>query len=902
MRGVGAQLWPYRRYLQSAIRGVETCNPALAWREATATEAAEFDARRTGRKRISRNRDSKRSQLSPATVGDQTGDGAWIILEPLPNKPEERDETFEMFLTAECVFDSDRQSRRGGGIRRIESDPEGLALLLERIPEASTPTDRSEDGANQERRLWLRPDTHVLRRQKQALDSLENAPRRFHAPLIRLMVSRSQWAPVEQAILGGNDWIFLRSTSGDDGLLDGTEEQRTFVRKALGTPDFALLEGPPGSGKTTAICELIAQLAVRGKRVLLVASTHVAVDNVLERLLDWQEGPHCQPKPIMPVRIGDENRVTSDVVAPWCYGRLRKTWNSSLRAFLRKPGTTDPRGNEARSMLFEALTRSDGISESAISSLILDSSNLVCGTTIGILQHPAIKEAQRNHQVCEPFDVMILDEASKTTFSEFLVPAMHARRWVVVGDVRQLSPYVEEQHLQENLRGFLEPEIAEATLHAFETERSPRLVAQEERTRREALVAECEARGLRCVDLDTQPHALDASNSAAVLQLLHADLVCGKRETIQRWQHRLPLDLCESDAEGGDLADWRAARSAWQTRPQEGHQSVRRGGEITCWENEVAWRLIRSYELRQNSDERDKYVSQIGRLLPQIDEKIRASAEENIERVRRCAMPSILELLQSGFQRLEERHEPVVLTDGFSRQDLTQRFVSLSFQHRMHPEISAFPRERFYDGEKSGNELLRDAASMEEKRHWKYGGAGSARARWIEVPVKRKAGSDRNENRAEADVVVDELRSFLSWAESHPHGTSDVWTVAILTFYRAQEALLRKRLRKLSRAGSNTRNFLFPAKNPKVHVTLCTVDRFQGHEADLVILSFVKSGSVGFLNSPNRLNVALTRARYGLTLVGDRSFFAGKRCRSPLLKALAQSEHYPAGIAFRLTS
>ena len=47
-----------------------------------------------------------------------------------------------------------------------------------------------------------------------------------------------------------------------------------------------LFIGPPGSGKTTAICELVLQLAKQGKRALLCASTHVAVDNVLERILN----------------------------------------------------------------------------------------------------------------------------------------------------------------------------------------------------------------------------------------------------------------------------------------------------------------------------------------------------------------------------------------------------------------------------------------------------------------------------------------------------------------------------------------------------------------------------------------------------------------------------------------
>ena len=53
-------------------------------------------------------------------------------------------------------------------------------------------------------------------------------------------------------------------------------------------------------------------------------------------------------------------------------------------------------------------------------------------------------------------------------------------------------------------------------------------------------------------------------------------------------------------------------------------------------------------------------------------------------------------------------------------------------------------------------------------------------------------------------------------------------------------------------------------------MNICTIDRFQGHEADLVFISFVKSYPTSFLLSTNRLNVALTRAKYQCFLVGNR--------------------------------
>lgn len=49
------------------------------------------------------------------------------------------------------------------------------------------------------------------------------------------------------------------------------------------------------------------------------------------------------------------------------------------------------------------------------------------------------------------FDYLIIDESSKTTFQEFLVPAMYAKKWIIVGDTRQLSPFVDRDELVDNI-------------------------------------------------------------------------------------------------------------------------------------------------------------------------------------------------------------------------------------------------------------------------------------------------------------------------------------------------------------------------------------------------------------------------------------------------------------------
>jgi hypothetical protein len=975
LKQVGAQLRPYQDFLWTAKKAAIARKPVLAWREADGEETREFEKRLDERwdhhgqkaRQASRRRDR---HTKPRPVG------VWVVLEPPPWQPEEPDETFEAFLDATSVHEHPA-CRRQAEMSRLDFDREGLALLLARLPQPFVPTELDKvsppppTAAHPHGRLvWLSPNTYTLERQIDALDRLDNAPSPRQAPLVRLASTEARWVDVMPRQLYDGDWQFLKETE-DGRLRDGTDEQRRFVSIAMGTEDFAILEGPPGSGKTTAICELIAQVLREGKRVLLVASTHVAVDNVLERMIEWQDDLVDAEKIVLPVRIGEEDRVTSDIILPFTLRRVRQTWRDELQDFLDAPHDVVPEGAAARQILKDALSSQQGDNlDSPLVRLILDSSNLVCGTTIGILQHPAIKQSNRQGTPFDPFDLMILDEASKTTFSEFLVPALHARKWVIVGDIKQLSPYVEEVDLAENLRGLVPAHLARFAAHSFvaalpERQRARTLLALGD-DEAEAAVLEARARDASFLLLDAVRPSKLRGVPGAIPELLYADLVMGTPGALVRYEHRLPLDLLGEAGAVPDLPDWRASRRAYVIAERRAKHHVELAD--VDWADEVAWRLVRSYELRQNPVEKARYNKEIESLLPvtldaswfewrrtkprtdrktQQVEAPRAALRRELETIRRVAMPSILEILQTGFERLPGWEEGVVLTDGLPGHVLRQRLVSLRYQHRMHPHISAFSRQQFYTPqlterqqsllEKYGTTsrhadwfyvgvdlqdlqearhafhapqdaaLLRDADGMSNARHWPYT-KYSRHALWVEVdPGSRRSGRD-NVNEQEANRIMEELRTFVAWAAANPRrddkGRLKPWEVAILPFYRKQEALLRKRLQQESGQYGNARNFRLPrsVRDAAVMITLCTVDRFQGHEADLVFLSFVKSGSVGFLNSPNRLNVALTRARYQIVLVGHRAFFGSERCRSTLLRDLANSPHYTGDISWEAKS
>jgi hypothetical protein len=282
----------------------------------------------------------------------------------------------------------------------------------------------AEKGKNE---VVLYPTINLfeLEQRRKAVKQLLYYPAPHHAPLKSLFRTDGEY-PTNYPREKINEWYVLT-----DEKRDGAREQREFVEKALSTPDFAILEGPPGSGKTTAILELVLQLVSRGKRVLLASATHVAIDNVLERLLD----PSLRKVTdnfLLAARVAtNENRISNEEVKyRFSVKRLMERQRTTLQRLIANGSPTD-----GQKELYTAMGNDE-----AFERFVLEQCNLIAGTTAGLLAHPVIKNP-RPYEL--PFDCLIVDEASKVPVDSFLVPALLAQRWVLVGDVQQLSPYSE---------------------------------------------------------------------------------------------------------------------------------------------------------------------------------------------------------------------------------------------------------------------------------------------------------------------------------------------------------------------------------------------------------------------------------------------------------------------------
>lgn len=720
-----------------------------------------------------------------------------------------------------------QRARRGDIIKVTGLDKGERLLWLERPPRKA--------------RLKVSHNTHQIDSMLQALRDIVHRPHRSHMPLRALFREKGArgWPGFKDAPV--DRWLFLNKD------VEGLDHQRRFVRMALGTPDFAFLEGPPGSGKTTALCELVMQMVLRGKRVLFCASTHVAVDNLLERLTG--AGDEVRDR-LTAIRIGTSDKI-SDEASRCAHDRVAAAEGENIRSGLAEARARSKAQESMRGILGDR-------GNDAIGRMVRDHANLVCGTTIGILAHPDIKD-----RTLRRFDMMILDEASKTTLQEFLVPAVHAGRWVIVGDTRQLVPHVDQDDMALQVEACMDKARGEACMDKARGEAC--LDAFMAKKRGQTTV-------VSCPDPDAERAYAEQCKKLGVRLRRPGDGgYVGRGEVLVG-----PAKKVARAAPRGGNVVWRGSGARAGSMAGSARRGRPPGGGDATWASEVAWRISMHGPGMEDGQDggSERLRGDVDMLMPQPDDvsrKVRAW----LSSVRRIAVPSVLELFQSGFPG---GSSGVMLLDcGMPKKSFEKRHVLLEWQHRMHSDIAGFSHRHMY-----GGRALRTPDSMAARRAWAYGRYDS-RAVWIDVRSGTSAASGSPSNAREAECVDREIREFVKFARDNPRPDGGLWEVAVLPFYTGQLRLLQERMRRTSpRGGPYT--FQLPPGKPCVSVKIRTVDSFQGHEADFVLLSTVNSYPTPFLRNRNRLNVALTRARYQCVVVGSKRAMS----KDPLLDALAR--------------
>jgi superfamily I DNA and/or RNA helicase len=212
--------------------------------------------------------------------------------------------------------------------------------------------------------------------------------------------------------------------------------QREAIIYALGANDLAIIHGPPGTGKTTTVAELIRQAVTRGQRVLACAPSNTGVDNLLEKLVGLR---------IDAIRIGHPARVleslqehTLDYLveadpAMKVVREMRREaemLTSKAGRWTRAkpmPGAREDLKQEARRLRNDAK-----IFEEQIINTKLDRASVICATTN---YDPEILGDRT-------FDLGVIDEACQSTEPGYWPVVLRVDKLVLAGDHCQLPPTV----------------------------------------------------------------------------------------------------------------------------------------------------------------------------------------------------------------------------------------------------------------------------------------------------------------------------------------------------------------------------------------------------------------------------------------------------------------------------
>jgi hypothetical protein len=286
----------------------------------------------------------------------------------------------------------------------------------------------------------------------------------------------------------------------------------------------------------------------------------------------------------------------------------------------------------------------------------------------------------------------------------------------------------------------------------------------------------------------------------------------------------------------------------------------------------IALEVIKRFQLRfVRNDPQFARITQ--RLNDQIsllrNDKDERAVLDFIKQIENLLLRSILEDLISPRPISEGIHSErftAAIDVGIPEPFRSQRSTLLDVQHRMHPEISALVRNSVYDGR-----AMKDPPDMSDQRDWMYSRYPN-RAVLLGIrtgAVAKGKNSQEEVQRAEAQATANEVIAFIKWADL-PENRSIERSVAMISFYREGVRALNQEMKKLFGShfeyGSGTGGI-----DGQIKVRVGTVDKFQGREADLVILNVGNNYLTAHLKSINRINVALTRARYQLVIVGEVS-------------------------------
>ncbi|KAI3905636.1 hypothetical protein MKX01_036545 [Papaver californicum] len=210
--------------------------------------------------------------------------------------------------------------------------------------------------------------------------------------------------------------------------------QKDAITKALSSKNVFLLHGPPGTGKTTTVVEIILQEVKRGSKILACAASNIAVDNIVERLV---------PHRVKLVRVGHPARLLPQVLESALDAQVLRGDNSGLANDIRKEmkvlngkllKAKDKNTKRDIRKELRTLSKEERKRQQLAVTDVIKGADVVLTTLTG---------SSTRKLESTSFDLVIIDEAAQALEIACWIPLLKGTRCLLAGDHLQLPPTIQ---------------------------------------------------------------------------------------------------------------------------------------------------------------------------------------------------------------------------------------------------------------------------------------------------------------------------------------------------------------------------------------------------------------------------------------------------------------------------
>lgn len=567
-----------------------------------------------------------------------------------------------------------------------------------------------------------------------------------------------------------------------------TEKQEEAAKAALGKPDFLVVEGPPGTGKTRFITEVILQTLKENNdaRILLSSQTHIAIDNALERV--WQVN---QEKQIIDdlklVRIGHPDREWSEEIKQLLLDNQMQNWQQAitekstqwLDTWAEQQGIL---GQDNKIKPEEILVNFKNADEeiSIIKRKLIDlKENLI---SLEFSEANAAKILQLSEEIGKNCQKILLNFGEKHETIKQLQE--------ITGKCSEELINLSLQELEQQIQKILNQSNSQNTIYE-------KLQNIQEQWLKEV--------------------SYQRKLEAALLK--RSQVVAATCIGIARKEYKdVDFDLCIIDE----------ASKATVTEALVPISKAKRGilvgdpRQLPPFADEVrdCYEILKKYNLGRE----DITQTLFNYLLAKLPEQCR-----KVLSVEYRMIQPISDLISYCFYQ-DSPLEAKNTKDGLDYKDYSDNFS----------QVIPKPVTWFSTAKLNGRKNQ-----------------------------PSQANTTTQENTLEAQMIMTILNQLDIQAKKSKENKN--YTIAVITGYGGQRDLLSK---LLSEKFQQTEGEDF-WKGQGIQIVCNTVDAFQGAEADIAIFSVTLSNTenkIGFLSSYERINVALSRGKIGLIILGDHDF------------------------------